>query len=129
VVDVQKRWLLVLSVLLASSACVIGPKQDDPASGASTSEDTGVSSSDTGTGAFDDATVTPADDAGGGADTLTSDDAPSLDSAASDTGSSVDGADGSFDGSSDGEASVDASDEVSVDASVDASTDALVEGG
>lgn len=124
----QKRWL-VLCVVLAAGGCVIGPKQDDPVSGASNS-DTGVISADTGqtdedVGGLDDATVTPADDAGTGADTQTSDasstdssssDAPASDSSTSiDTGSSVDGG------------AVDASDG-SADVTIDAS-DALTEGG
>jgi hypothetical protein len=128
-VDVQKRWLLFLCAVLGSSACVIGPKQDDPVSGATGGKDTGVSAEDSSdrtddTGTVDDATVEPPGDAGGGADTSTSTDSAAADAPADGSDGGSDGDAGSDDGSLDG---------VSVDGSPDAetidATDALTEGG
>jgi hypothetical protein len=136
--DVSKRALWLLVFALGSSACVIGPKHDDPVNGSMTASDTGVvadedtgdrGGDDSGVGAVDSTTMPPSDAGatldGASSDGASSDTASSSDGASSDTASSSDSAT-SIDGAAadSGDASSDASEDAKEDAS-----DAVVEGG
>lgn len=72
-----KHWairLIVAFALLAVSACIIGPKQDDPESASADLADTGTAATDTGRSGPEDTSLAPFDETGVAADVGTSSD-------------------------------------------------------
>jgi hypothetical protein len=87
------HWAIRLTVAFALalvSACIIGPKQDDPETQAATNADTGFAADDDARANPSDTQVPPADETGALTDATTSGDT----AAGPDSGLKVDGGDG-----------------------------------
>lgn len=123
-VEHARRWIVLVALAAgALTACVIGPKQDDPSS--ASIADTGTGEFDSGAGGGDDSALEDNEtgkltDATSGADSL----APSPDTAAADTAAPKDASCGDADGGSDACGDAPSSDAVS-DAESDASSDVM----